>query len=204
MGSRRFLIEFKDRELFKSLEESRGSLVALGENANQFIDCEKVTLLVSTNQIWSIDEVVDIEVGKVFHRVRIVELGPNAQDSSKQVVENMENLSRKLDSEIRDFSSESSSESVRSKTLVNMERSKRLDEDEAVIAICMGNLPYDGVVMNEYEETRHVGEADLTGCKLNDDLVGLDYCQKIFHEDVSYGVVQKNDKGGQHVNSRPS
>ncbi|KAK8526209.1 hypothetical protein V6N12_020688 [Hibiscus sabdariffa] len=70
--------------------------------------------------------------------------GPNAQDSSKQFVENMENLSQKLDSEIRDFSSESSSESVRSKTPVSMERSKRLDEDEAVIAICMGNLPYVG------------------------------------------------------------
>ncbi|KAK8615683.1 hypothetical protein V6N13_017266 [Hibiscus sabdariffa] len=193
MGSRRFLIEFKDHELFKFLEgqhwallkevfsdiepwsesfylpekitwvqatgiplhcwnyttfkrlvESWGSLVALGENINQFIDCEKVTLLISTNQIWSIDEVVEIELGKVFHRVQIVELGPNAQDSSKQFVENMENLSQKLDSEIRDFSSESSSESVRSKTPVSMERSKRLDEDEAVIAICMGNLPYVG------------------------------------------------------------
>ncbi|KAK8598800.1 hypothetical protein V6N13_076746 [Hibiscus sabdariffa] len=180
MGSRRFLIEFKDRELFKLLEghhwallkevfsdiepwsksfhlpetitwvqkvtgillhcwnyttfkrlvESWGSLVALGENANQFFDC------------------------------------PTTQDSSKQFVENMENPSRKLDSEIRELSSESSSESVRSKTPVSMERSKCLDEDEAVIAICMGNLPYDGAVMNEYEETGHVGEADLTGCTM--------------------------------------
>ncbi|KAK8975373.1 hypothetical protein V6N11_057467 [Hibiscus sabdariffa] len=58
------------------------------------------------------------------------------------------------------------SQSVRSKTPVSMERSKCLDEDEAVIAICMGNLPYDGAVMNEYEETGHVGEADLTGCTM--------------------------------------
>ncbi|KAK8690209.1 hypothetical protein V6N13_088910 [Hibiscus sabdariffa] len=49
---------------FKRIDEIWGTLLAMGENANQSLDGEKVTLLISTNQRSNLDGVLELEAGK--------------------------------------------------------------------------------------------------------------------------------------------
>ncbi|KAK8680150.1 hypothetical protein V6N13_109103 [Hibiscus sabdariffa] len=46
----------------KRVVELWGSFEALGENANQFKDCEMVSVLITTNHERRIDEIVEIEL----------------------------------------------------------------------------------------------------------------------------------------------
>ncbi|KAK8569713.1 hypothetical protein V6N13_046759 [Hibiscus sabdariffa] len=46
---------------------------ALGENATHFLGYEKISLLISTNQIQKIDEVFEIEAGRDIFAVRVTE-----------------------------------------------------------------------------------------------------------------------------------
>ncbi|KAK8648081.1 hypothetical protein V6N13_128843 [Hibiscus sabdariffa] len=48
-------------ETFKRIAGMWGMLTALGGNANQGMDCEKITLLISTKQIQRIEEVINLE-----------------------------------------------------------------------------------------------------------------------------------------------
>ncbi|KAK8671529.1 hypothetical protein V6N13_038123 [Hibiscus sabdariffa] len=45
----------------------------LGENANHIKDSEKVTVLITTQNVKKIEELVEIEVGNVIHLVRVNE-----------------------------------------------------------------------------------------------------------------------------------
>ncbi|KAK8582692.1 hypothetical protein V6N13_069464 [Hibiscus sabdariffa] len=47
----------------------------MGVNANHSRDCEKVTVLISTDQVKKIEEVVEIEVGDKIFEIGVVELG---------------------------------------------------------------------------------------------------------------------------------
>ncbi|KAK8708311.1 hypothetical protein V6N13_059355 [Hibiscus sabdariffa] len=67
----------------KRVAELWGKLEALGENAGHVIDCEKVTMLINTSQIRRIDEMVELEVGKISYIIRVVEMG--LSDNSKNL-----------------------------------------------------------------------------------------------------------------------
>ncbi|KAL4333900.1 hypothetical protein GQ457_07G006780 [Hibiscus cannabinus] len=60
---------------FKRLAELWETFEALGENAFRSIDCEKVTLLVTTSITTRINETVEIGVGSLVHIVSVVERG---------------------------------------------------------------------------------------------------------------------------------
>ncbi|KAL4271467.1 hypothetical protein GQ457_13G005560 [Hibiscus cannabinus] len=59
----------------KRVAELWGSFEAFGENLQHNLDCEKVTILISTNQFKHIDEVVELEVGSLKYEIKVVEHG---------------------------------------------------------------------------------------------------------------------------------
>ncbi|KAK8576235.1 hypothetical protein V6N13_090711 [Hibiscus sabdariffa] len=54
-----------------------GSFEALGENDNHSLDCEKATVLISTNQVKRIEEVIEVEIGDKVFQIGIKEIGFN-------------------------------------------------------------------------------------------------------------------------------
>ncbi|KAK8619441.1 hypothetical protein V6N13_133401 [Hibiscus sabdariffa] len=112
LGGFQYVIEIKDKDLFRMLEDLKwsylkimvsglplhcwnsetfkrianlwGNLEGLGENANQFLDCENVSLLNATNHQEFINEVVVVEVGSELFYVRVSELSPWINDSRMQ------------------------------------------------------------------------------------------------------------------------
>ncbi|KAK8558167.1 hypothetical protein V6N13_073840 [Hibiscus sabdariffa] len=67
----------------KKIKDLWGTFEALGVNPNHTRDCEKATILISTNQVKKIEEVIEIEIGDKIFDVSIVEIGfSNVSDSS--------------------------------------------------------------------------------------------------------------------------
>ncbi|KAK8623798.1 hypothetical protein V6N13_065161 [Hibiscus sabdariffa] len=67
-------------ETFKRIAGIWGNIVALGENANQVIDCESITILISTTQPPRIAKIVMLEVGNVKYPIWVSEVAsPPAQ-----------------------------------------------------------------------------------------------------------------------------
>ncbi|KAK8662084.1 hypothetical protein V6N13_091672 [Hibiscus sabdariffa] len=64
------------------LAELWGTFDALGINAKHTRDCEKVTVLISTNQVQNIEEVVELELEDKIFEVGVVELGFTDDSSS--------------------------------------------------------------------------------------------------------------------------
>ncbi|KAK8696502.1 hypothetical protein V6N13_001636 [Hibiscus sabdariffa] len=68
---------------FIRISEVWGKLIAMGENASQCLDGDKVTLLISTNQRHNLDGVLELEAGRECFLIRIKELGFNIHSSFK-------------------------------------------------------------------------------------------------------------------------
>ncbi|KAK8623004.1 hypothetical protein V6N13_117900 [Hibiscus sabdariffa] len=141
---------------FKRLAESWGSLLALGENASQLLDGDKMTLLVSTSQRSSIDELKD---------------------------ENRNPCNRDPDLKNRECSPGSSSDNVRVSSPASMDISKSLVEDEAINVLCMGNSLKETIY-----DSRHVGEACISGCRTSINQDVLETIQKVIPEVEIDGV----------------
>ncbi|KAK8699937.1 hypothetical protein V6N13_018345 [Hibiscus sabdariffa] len=67
----------------KRLASLWGNFEAFGENANHVHDCEKVSILISTNHAKRIEEVVEIELGSMVYEIGVFELG--FWDSSTEI-----------------------------------------------------------------------------------------------------------------------
>ncbi|KAK8648762.1 hypothetical protein V6N13_129505 [Hibiscus sabdariffa] len=59
----------------RRIAESWGKFEALGANANHTLDCEKATVLISTDQVRRIEEIIKIEVGENLFPVYVREIG---------------------------------------------------------------------------------------------------------------------------------
>ncbi|KAK8682441.1 hypothetical protein V6N13_054829 [Hibiscus sabdariffa] len=95
-------------ETFKRIAGLWGTLTALGENANQRIDCEKITLLISTKQVHRIEQVVNLEVGNFSYNVWVSEALPT---KVQHIVQNKVQPSVQREKEVESSSSSSSSPS---------------------------------------------------------------------------------------------
>ncbi|KAK8675306.1 hypothetical protein V6N13_033375 [Hibiscus sabdariffa] len=69
-----------------------GTFEAYGENARHLIDREKVTLLVTTNQVNIIKEVVEIEVGNMVYNVHVMEIGFTEKSGDFQSSKTKQNI----------------------------------------------------------------------------------------------------------------
>ncbi|KAK8621855.1 hypothetical protein V6N13_097483 [Hibiscus sabdariffa] len=74
---------------FKRITESWGSLIVLAENGNQSMNCEKVTLLVSTKERNNLDDVLELEAGRDVFLIHINKLGFNIHAMPKANVDNI-------------------------------------------------------------------------------------------------------------------
>ncbi|KAL4271259.1 hypothetical protein GQ457_13G026050 [Hibiscus cannabinus] len=61
----------------KKVADLWGVFEALGENVKHSLDCEKATVLISTNQVKKIDEVIEVEIGDRVFQVGVKEIGFN-------------------------------------------------------------------------------------------------------------------------------
>ncbi|KAK8605346.1 hypothetical protein V6N13_102128 [Hibiscus sabdariffa] len=106
-----------------------GTFESLGGNAKHSMDCEIVSILITTNHEKRIEEAMEIEVG---------------QNSCKA-------------------SSDSSSESIRSKSRELETEGDREVEDEALIAVCTGKDYNNEDNVDTLVTNRHLGERDMRG-----------------------------------------
>ncbi|KAK8607197.1 hypothetical protein V6N13_052941 [Hibiscus sabdariffa] len=116
-----------------------GSLISLGENASQSIDCEKITLLISTKQRGRINEVIEVEVGRNCFLVQVDELGLTFHP--KQRVVPLQSKAKMTVDRSPKSSSDSSSVPDQYTCSTNMSRSNCNGEDEVARAIFLENLP---------------------------------------------------------------
>ncbi|KAK8597987.1 hypothetical protein V6N13_095379 [Hibiscus sabdariffa] len=146
----------------RRLAEFWGVVEAFGENVNRVIDCEKVTVLISTDHAKRIEESVEIEVGNVIHDVSIVELG--FKDTSVDKVSwanKLEQQYRKAESKL-EGSSESSSEQDCGTHVVEDEHSDGLEKD-AINDLLFGKDLAVNMGKDLGNPDRHIGESDLVG-----------------------------------------
>ncbi|KAK8614378.1 hypothetical protein V6N13_122738 [Hibiscus sabdariffa] len=118
---------------FKRLVDSWGSLLSLGENANQRFDCEKVTMLISTQKEETINETIELEVGRDCFLVQVVEIGMGFPLKQSVTIE-------QFSSKKSVNTSPESSASPFSKNCIVSKNGNRLNcigEDEVTKAICL-------------------------------------------------------------------
>ncbi|KAK8697974.1 hypothetical protein V6N13_114106 [Hibiscus sabdariffa] len=182
MGGRRFLIKFKDHELYEFLKEQNWSYLlevftdvepglesfhlseritwiqveALGENANQNLDGNKITLLVSTSERKNLDGFLELEAGRECYLIRVKELGFNIHAVFKSVEE-----TKKISpsSPVSDKEASSKSSPVNSKPpSINLEDRRNLGGDDSINVLSTGTQK--NKTLDEY---RQVGEDFISG-----------------------------------------
>ncbi|KAK8622412.1 hypothetical protein V6N13_117329 [Hibiscus sabdariffa] len=89
-----------------------GNFEAAGENAAHSRDCEKVTILITTEIVDRIEEVVEICVGNLLHQVRVIELGFNDNSTELNRGEKAENSGGDKEIQRDDSGSKSTSDST--------------------------------------------------------------------------------------------
>ncbi|KAK8716138.1 hypothetical protein V6N13_043456 [Hibiscus sabdariffa] len=150
----------------KRLAELWGTFEALGENANCVKDCEKVIVLISTQNVQKIEEMVEIEVGDRIHLVRVLETG-FSDNSNIMRKESAEGKGRtgSIQTIKGSQSSFSSSESSRSGSSEEVRGSKHHEEDEALNGCFIGREQNDIRSTDTREPNRHLGERDVKANK---------------------------------------
>ncbi|KAK8694227.1 hypothetical protein V6N13_071783 [Hibiscus sabdariffa] len=138
----------------KRIADLFGSFEAFGENFKHLIDCEKVTLLITTNQS---NRIQDLEVGNRTYEVNVMEIGFRDDTNDPSIPKNglhRQNNEEKLRSESR---SESSSVKNSASSPVNLDERKSL-VDDSINAMSIGNTKAEAV-----DVSRHVGEDLISG-----------------------------------------
>ncbi|KAK8684828.1 hypothetical protein V6N13_040844 [Hibiscus sabdariffa] len=149
---------------FKRIAECWGSLVALGENINQSQGCEKMSLLIQTNQLKKIEDIIGIEVGNEVYEARIYELYIIKVSTSSLKSCLGEKDDRKIVSETGESSSESTTMSAQIEKTVSS-GDNPIGIDEALNVVCMGKSFHDYESTQNKDKSRSLGEPDLVGCR---------------------------------------
>ncbi|KAH1064456.1 hypothetical protein J1N35_029443 [Gossypium stocksii] len=119
---------------FKRIVDVRGELISLGENSTWVKRYDKMSMLVSINQLERIDELIYLEVRKIKFPIRVVEmglpksLGDNNRDHSVKEREDGESVQDREDT----FVSESESESAMRPGPKKVSEERQGWEDEAI------------------------------------------------------------------------
>ncbi|KAL4361524.1 hypothetical protein GQ457_04G009880 [Hibiscus cannabinus] len=143
----------------KRVAELWGTFEAFGENLQHNLDCEKVTILISTNQFKHIDEVVELEVGSLKYEIKVVEHGFKDSTSDPLSVKKNPhpheiNAGAKLGSQ-----SEESSET----TFPGESPNSYFVEDEAVEAVFVGKDFHNNRDHAGVDVSRQIGESVMSG-----------------------------------------
>ncbi|KAL4339722.1 hypothetical protein GQ457_08G036010 [Hibiscus cannabinus] len=190
----------------KRLVETWGKVEALGENANHVLDCEKVTILITTSHANRIEELIDVEIGNLVHEVHVCEIGFKDEKYDPLCVKGKAKVQEKCVSTSSDCSMEASSEQVpclhseNTGGSVGVEKDALKDmEKEAIKAMNVGK-DY-GFNCVEYSETsfRSLGEKEILGNSTSPYLLrSFGNQEEVFGEDKSKkepSLVGVNDVG---------
>ncbi|KAK8625518.1 hypothetical protein V6N13_090387 [Hibiscus sabdariffa] len=153
-----------NHETIKRLAELWGSFEALGENANKVIDCESVSVLITTSHVRRIEENVEIEVGDDIYVVRVREIGFKDDSSGKTGTTMKEE--RRTECKVKVESSESSSsssESQHDKAAEPESESHRGKEEDELNAVVLGNLNNHDNSCDIVELNSRLGESKMKG-----------------------------------------
>ncbi|KAK8518716.1 hypothetical protein V6N13_018011 [Hibiscus sabdariffa] len=146
-----------------------GSLEALGENANQALGCEKVSLLISTSQQEKIEELLEVVVGSEVFVVRVYEVRFLRIVTGKQGFQSQDKMVKEPVADVEESSSDSSETGDRWKKTVGQIGSP-CGEDESFNDAFMGNYSQGINLHRGWEENRLLGEAELLGCSPDGDV----------------------------------
>ncbi|KAK8664952.1 hypothetical protein V6N13_084720 [Hibiscus sabdariffa] len=141
-----------------------GKFEALGVNADHKRECEKVTILISANQVKKIEEVMELEAGDKSVEISVVEIWFSevsaAEENRKLKAENVSNKEK------HDFESTSESSSDQScKEVEEDDQSCYGTEVEALKAMCAEKENNNGL-NRELENSRGmINEEELMGGK---------------------------------------
>ncbi|KAK8561357.1 hypothetical protein V6N12_048429 [Hibiscus sabdariffa] len=149
-------------ESFKNIAEAWGSLEAVGENTLQGQSCEKVAILISTEQGETIDKLVEFTAGKEKFLIRVSELTLLNHDRVQKASSTKKNA---IDAAAMSVSHVSSSESslVSDRKNTSFTGGKPMDSEEAFKAVF--NDKFNGDCDPIVEEGRCVGELDILGSR---------------------------------------
>ncbi|KAK8697453.1 hypothetical protein V6N13_113601 [Hibiscus sabdariffa] len=131
------------------------------ENASQSIDCEKVTLLISTQRKGRINEVIEVEVGRDCFLVQVDELGLNFHPKQSDVP--LQSKAKKSVEYSLGSSSDPSSVPDHSTAQTNGSRFNFIEEDEVAKAICLEKGPLVNELSSEINAMTSLGEKVFLG-----------------------------------------
>ncbi|KAK8696171.1 hypothetical protein V6N13_001308 [Hibiscus sabdariffa] len=158
---------------FKRLIQNWGEFEAFGENLDCSLDCEKMKILITTQQVQKTCEVVELEVGSMIYEVRVSEIG--FSDPSSNCKETIRKEKGLLSENIEKRSkSESTSSSVgnRCNSLIeSVDRHTQSGEEELNAAV-IGNRRYLGKGDSDMGKGRSLGECDLVGVNFEKNVEG--------------------------------
>ncbi|KAK8697352.1 hypothetical protein V6N13_113504 [Hibiscus sabdariffa] len=151
-----------NQETFKRITGIWGSLVALGENATNVLGYENISLLISTNQIQKIDEVIEIEAGRDAFAVRVTEpiiMEIQHAPPKRVLVETSFSKSSSMDTGTPSEKSINSDERMKAEGSGDHSPGSM----DAFNEVCFGIHSHDYVGGSGCEVNRSIGEAELMG-----------------------------------------
>ncbi|KAK8673599.1 hypothetical protein V6N13_111925 [Hibiscus sabdariffa] len=145
----------------KRIAKLWGSFESLGENYNHSLDCEKVTMLISTGLASRVEEVIELVIGEDSFLVHVRELG-FSDDSSPLRQGFGSNKKEKDEPHVSDCWSDFDSSTYKQET-VGMDRSNVASEIEAINAMC-AEKDYNNCSPREHSPVRsNTYEVNLVG-----------------------------------------
>ncbi|KAL4309673.1 hypothetical protein GQ457_01G050700 [Hibiscus cannabinus] len=152
----------------KRIAELWGSFEFLGENALKSLDCEKITVLVVTNHVSKINDVVEVAIGDLIFDVRVSEIG--FMDESMVPPNMVEKDGNRVFSK-KKFGGSSSESTSESSVLPVPEGSVQVNapvEEEALMDTCFGKENFEVNDDGNRIDISRLQESELSG----DDLKG--------------------------------
>ncbi|KAK8714370.1 hypothetical protein V6N13_149563 [Hibiscus sabdariffa] len=144
------------------IAELYGSFEAFGENYKHTLDCEKVTILITTKQSICIHELVDLEVGNRSYEVYVTKIGFRDDTIDPLIPKNGLHRQNNEEKPKADSSSESSSESGTILPPVENRRNS-FNEEDVVNEMCVGKGNSINNDQSGLGSERKIGEAEILG-----------------------------------------
>ncbi|KAL4283199.1 hypothetical protein GQ457_16G029250 [Hibiscus cannabinus] len=149
---------------FKRLIQNWGEFEAFGENLDCSLDCEKMKILITTQQVQKVCEVVELEVGSMIYEIRVTEIGFSDPLLKCPLSENFERRSKSETS----FSSE---DNRSNSPIESVYRHTHSGEEELNAAI-IGNRQILEKGDSDMGNGRSLGECDLVGVNIEKNVEG--------------------------------
>ncbi|KAE8658559.1 hypothetical protein F3Y22_tig00116971pilonHSYRG00794 [Hibiscus syriacus] len=146
----------------KRVADLWGNFESLGENTNHSIDCENVTILITTNLYKRIDETVEIEIGNNIHLVRVLEIGIPDDVGTTTQWGIKQKLKRGSNDHKEAFHMSSTEEDNSGASSAKFERTEEVRVAE-LIACCFGNEFIRNDDTQLHEKSCHLNESELSG-----------------------------------------